>query len=279
MVVTIDLELLRSLPAHDLQTQLRSPRGVRDYAFRGALLHDYAVAAGLLPEGPSANQYYRVAAGDGFIVAVAMAEVAPGYTQKQVLLAYEQDGEAIRAGVRLVVPGDDLGGRSVFGVETLEVCAVPTLPLSDAPASTGVTVHGEVAKPDAYTVDALRRLQQVEVTPAPSKGHGELMRPERRFTGVPVWNLLEDASLVLDPEINEHVLRKIVVARDGAGYGVVIAAGEIEPRFQNAPFIVAFQDEAGPLSQADGGLRLIPPFDRAGARHVKGIAGLEVRDA
>jgi hypothetical protein len=105
------------------------------------------------------------------------------------------------------------------------------------------------------------------------------MRPDRRFTGVPVWSLLERAGLVLDPEINEHVLRKIVVARDGEGYCVILAAGEIEPRFQNAPFVIALRDGTGGLSESDGGLRLIPPFDLAGARHVKGIAGLQVRDA
>jgi hypothetical protein len=69
------------------------------------------------------------------------------------------------------------------------------------------------------------------------------------------------------------------VARDGEGYGVAIAAGEVEPRFFNAPFIVAAQDEAGRLSAPDGGLRLVAPYDLAGARHVKGIAEIEVRDA
>ena len=141
-----------------------------------------------------------------------------------------------------------------------------------------MTVSGQVERPDSYTVDALSRLPQAAVTPAPSKGHGDLMRPQRRFAGVPVWRLLEDAGLVLDPSINEHVLRKVVVARDGEGYGVVIAAGEIEPRFQNAPFIVAARDETGELAASDGGLRMIPPFDLAGARHVKGIASLEIRD-
>jgi hypothetical protein len=122
-------------------------------------------------------------------------------------------------------------------------------------------------------------MAQVDVKPAPTKGHGDLMRPERRFSGALTWSLLEDAGLVLDPAINEHVLRKIVVARDAEGYGVVIAAGELEPRFLNAPFIVAMRDERGELSPSDGGLRLIPPHDRAGARHVKGIVSLEVRDA
>ncbi len=277
--MAIDLDLLRSLPGHDLHTRLRSPRGVREYEFKGALLYDYLVAAGLLTSGPSANQYVRAVSGDGFIVAVAMAEVAPGYSEKQVLLAYEQDGEAIRAGARLVVPGDDLGGRSVFGLESVEVCTVESLDLSKAPASDTVAVTGLVERPGSYTVAALTELPSVEVAPAPSRGHGDLMRPERRFTGVPVWRLLEDAAPVLDPAINEHILRKVIVARDTEGYGVVIAAGEVEPRFQNAPFIIATRDEQGPLVSSDGGLRLIAPFDIAGARHVKGISMLELRDA
>ena len=277
--MAIDIELLRSLPQHDLSTRLRSPRGVRDYAFRGALLHDYAVAAGLLPQGPSANQYYRAAAGDGFVVAVAMAEVAPGYSDKPVLLACEQDGEAIRAGARLVVPGDDLGGRSVFGIESIEVVSADSLELSSAPPSSRVEVIGQVEQSRSFTAAELAAMETTDVTPKPSKGHGELMRPTRLFTGIPVWRLLETCGLVLDPAINEHVLRKIIVARDAEGYGVVIAAGELEPRFQNAPFIIATRDRGADLAPTDGGLRLIPPFDLAGARHVKGIAMLEVRDA
>jgi hypothetical protein len=275
----LDLDLLRTLPARTLENRLRSPRGVHEYTFRGALLHDYAKAAGLLTDGPSANQYYRATAGDGFVVALAMAEVAPGFSSKQVLLAYEQDGEAIRAGARLVVPGDDLGGRSVFGLANIEVCAVESVPLSSVPPSDAISVSGQVERRGSLTVEALAGMAQLEVTPAPSKGHGELMRPERRFVGAPVWALLENARLVLDPAINEHVLRKIVVARDAEGYAVVIAAGELEPRFLNAPFIIATRDDEGPLAHSDCGLRLIPPYDLARARHLKGISSLEVRDA
>jgi hypothetical protein len=277
--MAIDLALLRSLPALDLHTRLRSPRGVREYDFRGALLYDYLVAAGQLPDGASATQYIKAASADGFVVAVAMAEVAPSYSEKQVLLAYDQDGEAIRAGARLVVPGDDLGGRSVFGLDSLEVVTVEALDVSDVLSSDSVALTGLVERPGSYSVAALSEMPAVEVAPAPSRGHHDLMRSERRFKGVPVWRLLEDAGPVLDPEINEHILRKVVVARDAEGYGVVVAAGEIEPRFQNAPFIIATQDEDGSLLSSDGGLRLIAPYDVAAARHVKAISILELRDA
>jgi hypothetical protein len=122
-------------------------------------------------------------------------------------------------------------------------------------------------------------MPQGEIEQPPSKGHGEVMRSSRRFSGVLLWKLLEHSGLHLDPSINEHVLRKVVVARDGDGYGAVIAMGEIEPRFQNGQFMVALDDDEGPLSDHDGGLRLIPPFDIAGGRQLKGLASVEFRDA
>ena len=105
------------------------------------------------------------------------------------------------------------------------------------------------------------------------------MRPRRRFSGASVWELLDGAGLHYDPALREPFLPKIVVASDADGYAVVIAGGEIEPRFLAAPFIVATRDAAGPLSESDGGLRLIAPHDVAGARSVKAIASLAVRDA
>ena len=121
---TIDLQILRSLPEQTLSLTIRSPRRSSDYTFKGALLLDYVRAASMLPaerkQGGFSNIYFKVAAEDGMTVAVAYAEVAQAFARKTVLLAYEQDGEAIEKGLRLVVPGDGLGGRSIYGVTTLE---------------------------------------------------------------------------------------------------------------------------------------------------------------
>jgi hypothetical protein len=277
--MAIDVEALRAMPVHTVETRLRSPRGVSEYVFRGALLFDYAREAGLLGDGPSANQYFYVTAGDGFRVAVAMAEVAPDFSSKTVLLAYEQNGEAIRAGARLVVPGDDLGGRSVYGVESIEVRSVQSPPLSEWGTSDAVEIRGDCENPGRLTRDTLASMSQETVDPAPSKGHGDTMRPQRRFSGVPVWSLMEAAGPRLDAAVNEDILHKIVVARDSEGYGVVIAAGELEPRFEATPFLVGLSDENGALGEDDGGLRLVAPYDLAGARHLKGLSILEWRDA
>ena len=274
------LDVVRSLPSQTVETRLRSPRGIAEYVFTGPSLYDYAVATGMLPvEGALASQYFVASAEDGFTVTVAMAEVAPDYTSKRVILAYEQNGEPVRAGVRLVVPGDDLGGRSVFGVTSLDLRSVPSVPLSDALHSDAVTLGGDIERVGRFDAQALNTLPLLDVEPAPSKGHGDHMRPRRRFSGASVWGLLDGSGLRYDPALREPFLPKIVVASDADGYAVVLAGGEIEPRFLAAPFIVATRDASGPLSESDGGLRLIAPHDLAGARSVKAIAALDVRDA
>jgi hypothetical protein len=270
--MTIDTALIDGLPQVTVSTRLRSPRGVTEYTFEGALLFDYLGAAKLLTGGPSAKQYVVANADDGFVIALAMAEVAPGFSDKQVMLATRQNGEPIRTGVRLVVPGDDLGGRSVYGLSALEVRAIESKDVSDAPASTAVELLGGVMRPGRVDAAALHAMPQNRMETRPSRGHDDVVRPAETISGVLVWDVLDAAGIRLDDTLHEPFMRKIIVARDSDGYGVVIAGGELDPRFLNAPFVIASVD-GGPS------LRLIAPYDIAGARSVKGIASLEVRDA
>lgn len=52
-----------------------------------------------------------------------MAELDPNFEGKQVIIAYERNGEPIpgNIGLRLVVPGDKHGGRSVRDVIRIDV--------------------------------------------------------------------------------------------------------------------------------------------------------------
>ena len=175
----LDATLIATLPHTTVSTRLRSPRGVTEYTFEGVLLFDYLRAAGQMTSGPTANQYVVATAEDGFVIAVAMAEVAPGFSDKRVMLATRQNGESIRAGVRLVVPGDDLGGRSVYGLAGLEVRAVESKELSEAPASSAVELRGGLDRPGRTDADALRAMPQTTMQTRPSKGHGDAVRPGR----------------------------------------------------------------------------------------------------
>jgi hypothetical protein len=59
---------------------------------------------------------------DGYTVVLAMAEIDPAFEGKQIVLADEVNGQPMPAGeIRLVVPGDRHGGRSVRDVARIEV--------------------------------------------------------------------------------------------------------------------------------------------------------------
>src|SRR5581483_2368343 len=122
------LDLVRTLPQHTQTVRITSPRRSSDNVFTGALLIDYVRAAGMVQRehttGGFSNGYYVAKAEDGMTVCVAYAEIAGGFSGKQVMLATVQDGEPVRAGLRLVVPGDYLGGRSIAGVASIEVRTV-----------------------------------------------------------------------------------------------------------------------------------------------------------
>jgi DMSO/TMAO reductase YedYZ molybdopterin-dependent catalytic subunit len=276
------LDRLRGLPQHDLTMSMRSPRGTFQRSFKGALLSDYAAAVGLLPRpappiGPG-NFYFLATAADGFKVAMSYSEVAPRSSGKQVLLAYEQDGEPVRAGVRLVVPGDDLGGRSIVGVESLELRSVESIPHADRPVSAQLKLGGLLERPQTLDAGALAALDQVEVETMPTPRHGGGMMPPRRYRGVPLFHLLERTGMKLDPDINEDVLSKVVVARGSDGLAAVVAAGEIEPRFMAGQVIVATSCDGLPLAE-DGQFRLVVPYDKVIGRSLKCLTAIDLIQA
>jgi hypothetical protein len=277
------LETVKSLRPQELEVRLRSPRKTSDYAFKGCSLWDFARSQGLLPEtkqqGSFSNLYFVAQGEDGMRVAVSFCEVSPSFTDRKVLLAYEQDGEPIRTGVRLVVPGDDLGGRSIYGLASIEARSVPYERATTAGVSGGIELLGDLERPGHLSIESLRALsaQTVETQAAP--GRRVEVHPARSFSGPLLWDLLDSAGIQLDETIHEHFLRKIVVARGAEGFAVVIAGGEIEPRFFNAPIIAALEDPDGPLGEADGGIRLALPQDKAIARGIKGVVSLELREA
>lgn len=277
------LQTIRTLPAHSVIATLRNPRGSSTRTFKGALLYDYARAMGLTPVPPSVgfgNYYFVVTAEDGFKVALAYFEVTPRATEKQVLLAYEQDGEPLNVGVRLVVPGDDLGGRSITSVVSIELRHVESAePQPTRPRAETLTLDGLLERPVTLNPEDFDRFEKTEITTQPTPRHGGVTVPSRRYRGVLLWDLLESAGPRLDAAINEDILRKVVIARSTDGYAAVIAAGEIEPRFMAGQILVATECDGEPLREDEGRYRLIVPFDRVVGRMPKGVSSIELLEA
>lgn len=124
--VTLDAAMLKSLPATDLDITFKSGAATETGHYTGVLLWSLLEKAGLVNE-PGKNTILKhtllVTGSDGYAAALAEGEIDPNYAGKQVILAYD-GGTGGKAGfdhLRLLVPGDDHGGRSVSDVVSIEV--------------------------------------------------------------------------------------------------------------------------------------------------------------
>ena len=66
----------------------------------------------------------RVTASDDYVAVLALGDLDPHFGDAPVLLAWEQDDEALAA-PRIVVPGDVHGGRYVSDIVSIEVLGLP----------------------------------------------------------------------------------------------------------------------------------------------------------
>lgn len=271
------LDVIRDLPPVEITATMRNPNSSADRTFRGARLFDYAVATKLfaakLGGGKLPNSYFLVTAEDGARSAIALAEAWPNASDKDVILAYEQDGQPIRNGVRLVITGDHLAGRSIGGVVSIDAQVMHA-----APAGEGLELAGLLDRPGAVDLASLPPEAHVEVTTVAATGHGGQHIEPRRYGGIRLYALLEQAGIQLDPDQHEDFLGKVVVASSRDGHAVVIAGGEIEPRFMDGDVIIATSRDGQPIED-DGGVRLMVPFDRKPGRWAKGITHIELRQA
>jgi DMSO/TMAO reductase YedYZ molybdopterin-dependent catalytic subunit len=83
------------------------------HSFGGALLYSLLQQAGIMTVSTRKNDILRkavlVTGTDGYGVAIALGEITPKFANKQVILAYEEDGKPLPQAdgfARLVVPGD-----------------------------------------------------------------------------------------------------------------------------------------------------------------------------
>jgi hypothetical protein len=120
----------RSLTAAELAAapvvavEVPSPKpGAPQVKFAGALLWPLLESAGWvdLPGRKTHLQHViLVRGGDGYVVALSIAEIDPAFEGKPVIIAATQDGKPLAA-PELVVPGDHRAGRRVHDVVGIEV--------------------------------------------------------------------------------------------------------------------------------------------------------------
>jgi hypothetical protein len=116
---------LAALPPVTLHIGFAKGLATDQGSFTGPLLWAALGRAGLIPAGPRKTRLthiVRIAGRDGYAVVLALAEIDPDFANKPVILATQENGRPIDGGgIRLVVPGDRHGGRSVRDVVAVAV--------------------------------------------------------------------------------------------------------------------------------------------------------------
>jgi Oxidoreductase molybdopterin binding domain len=119
------LDSLKALSPHTVDVSFEGPGGLQSHHFTGVLLEDLVSAAAPRFDPNRKNDFLRwsarVHATDNYEVIVAFSEFDPGFENKQVLIAYADNGQPLTTTgfARLVVPGDSKGGRYVSNVNLI----------------------------------------------------------------------------------------------------------------------------------------------------------------
>ncbi len=116
---TLALDDLKALPPVTVEVA----HGEHKASYTGTLLWTLVSAATPVDDAGKGGhlQHVLLARGqDGYAVALAVGELDPRLENKQVVVAYEQDGKPLPA-LHLAVPGDAHAARSVRDLVSVEV--------------------------------------------------------------------------------------------------------------------------------------------------------------
>ncbi len=120
---------LAQLPTGQVTVSFGTDHGTRNAVFEGPLLWTVLDHAGAIDPGKPRDQVHQavlITGRDGYTAVLALGEIAPAFEGKQVILAERMDGQPLDPEhLRIVVPGDRRGGRSVRDVARITVAAAP----------------------------------------------------------------------------------------------------------------------------------------------------------
>jgi DMSO/TMAO reductase YedYZ molybdopterin-dependent catalytic subunit len=139
ITITGDVPKPLTLKAEDLAAMPREKASVPEQdgtsvEYEGVPLRDVLKLAGLpigKLRGKSLSIYVLAKAHDGYQVVFTLGEIDAEFGNEQILLADKRDGKPLfgyQGPLRLTVPKDKAGARSVRMLETLQVVSVPTPP-------------------------------------------------------------------------------------------------------------------------------------------------------
>jgi hypothetical protein len=137
-------------------------------------------------------------------------------------------------------------------------------------------LDGEVNHPKTYALQDLliRPLKWTRVNDFFLTGSGS---DSGTFTGILLWDLLQEAGVIVDPNRRNDLSRKSVLITGSDCYEQLYSLGELEPRLGGShQVIVAFMRDRAVLGEGEGMARIINPGDKAGARRVFNLTRIRV---
>jgi hypothetical protein len=120
--VTITEDELAHLPT--IKVPFATDHGARQASFEGPLLWTILDHAGFVDAKSHAQvrQSVLITGSDGYTALLALGEISPEFEAKQVVLAEREDDKPLDPEhLRVIVPGDKRGGRSVHDVVSIEL--------------------------------------------------------------------------------------------------------------------------------------------------------------
>jgi DMSO/TMAO reductase YedYZ molybdopterin-dependent catalytic subunit len=116
---------LAALPQVTERVGFTTGRGEQQNEWTGPLLWDVLGASGVIADASPREQAHlavRITGADGYAAVVSVGEISPQFADRKVLVADQLNGAPLpNHALRLIVPGDLLGGRSVRDVVRIEV--------------------------------------------------------------------------------------------------------------------------------------------------------------
>lgn len=150
-------------------------------------------------------------------------------------------------------------------------CLAFAVPAGAAPA-TSLEVRGDVMKPRAWTVTALKALGKVKSISTTLKGKPYTAK------GVKLWSVIAASQPKLDTKSKHSEARFVVLARGRDGYLAAFAMPELLPEAGNKAAFLVWEANGKPLSGQDGAFRLVVPGEKKPMRWTYDIVAIEVYD-
>ena len=140
--------------------------------------------------------------------------------------------------------------------------------------SSSFQLGGDVQNPKKINLQGLSSLPNQTNVQDAYFGRGKIHKGE--FTGVLLWDLLNSAGVITNPNIKNDLYRKYVVVTGSNCYQQLFSLGELAPSVGGSHQVTVAYKENGQLLTTDGFARLVAPGDKEGARRVSNIIRIEV---